>query len=76
MFLTLYFQLLGMSDFQASALNSIFLGANALGALLGGYIGDRAAQNYPCHGRIFVCQFSVFVGIPFSIVLFKVPLKH
>ena len=71
-FLTLYFQLLGMSDLQASALNALFLAANALGALLGGFVGDRAAARYPDHGRVFVCQFSVAVGVPFSLLLFKV----
>ncbi|KAK9793504.1 hypothetical protein WJX73_009675 [Symbiochloris irregularis] len=70
-YLTLYFQLLGMSNLQASILNSLFLAANALGALLGGFLGDRAASKYPQHGRILVCQFSVAVGIPFSLLLFK-----
>lgn len=73
-FLTLYFQLLGMSNFQAASLNSLFLGANAVGALLGGLVGDAAARSHPSHGRILVCQFSVAVGIPFSLILFKVLL--
>lgn len=38
----------------------------------GGYIGDKAAVRYPNHGRIFVVQFSVAVGIPFSLLLIKV----
>lgn len=71
-FLTLYFQLLGMTNLQASLLNALFLGANAIGALLGGCVGDEAARRYPQHGRIIVCQFSVAVGIPFSLLLLKV----
>lgn len=70
-FLTLYLQLLGMTDFQASALYALFLGGTALGGLLGGWVGDIAARFYPNHGRIFVTQFSVLAGIPFSILIMK-----
>ena len=38
-FLTLYMQLMGMSDFDASMLMSLFLGSTALGGLLGGGLG-------------------------------------
>ncbi len=71
-FLTLYLQLLGMSDFAASMLMALFLGSTALGGLLGGYVGDVAAARSPHHGRIFATQFSVFIGIPFSLLIFKV----
>ena len=70
-FLTFYFQLLGMSDFVASLLMAVFLAANAAGGLLGGIIGDAAAKKFPNHGRIFTCQFSVGIGVPLSIILFK-----
>ena len=70
-FLTLYFQLLGMSDFMASILMAIFLAANAAGGLFGGYVGDWAAKRFPNHGRIVACQFSVGIGVPLSILLFK-----
>ncbi len=43
-----------------------------LGGLLGGWIGDRAAARFPDHGRIVATQFSVIVGVPFSLLLFKV----
>ena len=42
------------------------------GGLLGGHIGDWAAARHPDHGRIAVCQFSVAVGVPLSVLLFKV----
>jgi MFS family permease len=71
-FLTLYLQLLGMSDGVASALMALFLGGSALGGLFGGWLGDLAAMHSPTHGRIVVCQISVFAGVPFSFVLFKV----
>lgn len=71
-FLTLYMQLMGMSDFDASMLMSLFLGSTALGGLLGGLIGDKAAARFPHHGRIAVTQFSVFTGIPMSWIIIKV----
>ncbi|KAL0030933.1 hypothetical protein WJX79_002316 [Trebouxia sp. C0005] len=70
-FLTLYMQLMGMSDFDASMLMSLFLGATAVGGLLGGWVGDLAASKYPHHGRIAVTQFSVFTGIPMSWLIIK-----
>lgn len=70
-FLTLYLQLIGMSDLHAGSLMALFLAGTALGGLLGGYIGDRAAAQYPNHGRIFVAQFSVSLGVPFSLLLIK-----
>ena len=61
-----------MSDAYASVLVSIFLGCTAVGGLLGGWLGDLAASRYPNYGRIAVCQFSVFAGVPLSLVLLKV----
>ena len=72
LFFTLYLQLIGMSDFRASMLVSLFFGAVALGNLLGGWVGDRAASRFPNGGRIAVTQFSVFIGIPLSWLLIKV----
>lgn len=72
LFFTLYLQLIGMSDLSASMLVSLFFGAVALGNLLGGWVGDRAASRFPNTGRIAVTQFSVFIGIPLSWLLIKV----
>lgn len=47
-FFTLYFQLLGFSNFIASALMSGFLFATAFGGLLGGWIGDKSAFLFCC----------------------------
>lgn len=44
-FLTFYLQLLGMTDLAASVLMSTFLGATAVGGLLGGYVGDLVAKR-------------------------------
>lgn len=61
----------GMSNAAASACVAVYLGAGGLGGLLGGWIGDVAAQRFPNHGRIVATQFSVIVGIPFAAIIFK-----
>ena len=73
-FLTLYLQLLGMSDAASSGLMAVFLGGTALGGLLGGWVGDKAAARYPQHGRILAVQYSVGSGVPFALLLLKVKL--
>lgn len=35
-------------------------------------MGDFAAKRWPHHGRIWACQFSVAIGIPFSVLILKV----
>ncbi|EFN51219.1 hypothetical protein CHLNCDRAFT_141208 [Chlorella variabilis] len=62
-FLTLYF--------QARPTPSCLPRRGGLGGLLGGWIGDCAARRFPDHGRIVATQFSVIVGVPFALLLFK-----
>ena len=71
-FLTLYLQLLGMSDSASSVIVALYLIGGGFGGLLGGWIGDTVASRFPNHGRIIATQFSVFIGIPFSFIIFKV----
>lgn len=52
-------------------MQALFLGATAVGGLIGGWVGDRAAMHYANHGRIFVVQFSVSMGPIFSVLLLK-----
>ena len=56
MFLTLYLQLLGMSDAAASALMALFLGGSALGGLVGGWLGDKAAQVTLQYNSVLKCM--------------------
>ena len=70
-FLTVYLQLIGFSDMDAALVNSVFLAGAALGGVLGGVVGDWAGSISKDHGRIWACQFSVFTGIPFTLVLLK-----
>jgi len=70
-FNTLYLQLLGMTDFQASLVAALFMLGTAIGAVIGGVIGDWSAERSPHHGRIFTAQFSVGMGVPLSIFIYK-----
>ena len=66
-FLTLYLQLLGMNDAAASSLMALFLGGSALGGLLGGWLGDKAAQASALQGVVSLLQLCVPVAIIDSI---------
>ena len=70
-FMTLYLQLIGMSDIQAAMVTSVFLLGTAGGFWIGGAVGDRASLLSPNHGRIVACQFSVVSGIPLMVLIFK-----
>lgn len=70
-FFTLWLQLLGFSDFTASGLVATFHMGCAIGAFLGGSIGDRMSVRFPNAGRIMTAQISVASGLPFSIFLLK-----
>lgn len=70
-FMTRYLQLIGFSNLSASLALSAFQAGAALGGVVGGVIGDWAAKRNANHGRIFACQFSVSMGIPFSLLVIK-----
>ena len=70
-FMTLYLLLTGFTNFGASVVLTVFLAGAAVGSLIGGILGDWAAKVSPDHGRIAVCQFSVLMGVPFSILVLK-----
>lgn len=69
-FLTLFFQVAGISAGHAAVLQSFQLASSAYGRLMGGKIGDTFARKWPNHGRPFVAQITVFSGIPLSACLF------
>jgi MFS family permease len=59
----------GFSDLEAAGLFAIIAFAAAMGNLIGGMIGDKAAKwNYD-KGRLLIAQFSVFAGIPLLILI-------
>ena len=65
-------QLMGMTNSAASVMVALYLLCGGLGGLLGGLIGDKVAARWPDHGRIVATQFSVIVGVPFALLIFKV----
>eukprot|EP00878_Enallax_costatus_P019399 GHUV01020468.1.p1 GENE.GHUV01020468.1~~GHUV01020468.1.p1 ORF type:complete len:515 (+),score=144.64 GHUV01020468.1:258-1802(+) len=70
-FFTLWLQLTGFSDSTSSLLVATFGAGVAMGALLGGAVGDRMAKRLPNNGRVFTAQFSVACGIPLTWLLLK-----
>jgi hypothetical protein len=71
-FFTLWLQLKGLSDGAAAGVYAMFLTGTAFGGALGGFLGDRASLVSPSHGRIFISQISVAMGLPLSFLIIKV----
>ncbi|EOD27627.1 hypothetical protein EMIHUDRAFT_52552, partial [Emiliania huxleyi CCMP1516] len=69
-FLTLYFELRGLSHAAAGATRSLLDTGAMFGNLLGGALNDLAARLAPTHGRVLVGQLSVFSGLPIFLLLF------
>eukprot|EP00884_Botryococcus_braunii_P002276 jgi/Botrbrau1/12049/Bobra.0295s0005.1 len=63
-FVTLYVQLLGLSDMAAGLMVALGMAANAVGGLLGGWLGDLASWASPNHGRVLICQVSIVGSMP------------
>jgi len=63
-YLTLYFQLRGVTDMQASLIGISGQIAGALGSLIGGVVGDRLSRCSKHHGRPLTAQISVLCGFP------------
>ncbi|GBF89652.1 MFS general substrate transporter [Raphidocelis subcapitata] len=70
-FFTLWLQLQGFPSSTSANIAATFGAGVAVGALLGGYIGDRAARRLPDSGRIFTAQASVASGIPLIWLVLK-----
>lgn len=63
-FYTLYFQSVGMPDWQASLLTACPLVGGLLGSLFGGWLGDQAERWSVSHGRPLVGQCGTLLAIP------------
>jgi len=70
-YMTLWFQLLGFSDWQSSLMRAVFAMGQSCGNLLGGILGDIASQLFPDSGRVLIAQTSVASGLPLSILLLR-----
>jgi len=67
---TLFFQLGGITDLQASLIDVFSQIAGSLGNLIGGIVGDRFSQCSKNHGRALTAQISVLAGIPVAYFVF------
>jgi len=71
-FFTLWFQLVGFSDFEASSLLAVFNVGIAFGGIVGGIVSDILASKFPDTGRVMTAQLSCILGFPLFYVLFRV----
>merc|ERR1719382_1964712 len=60
---TLFFQLGGITDLQASLIDVFSQVAGSLGGLIGGAVGDALSRCSRHHGRPITAQVSVLAGI-------------
>lgn len=63
-FYTLFFQYVGMPDWQASLLTACPLVGGLLGSLFGGWLGDQAERWNELHGRPLVGQLGTLLALP------------
>jgi MFS family permease len=70
LFMVIWFEYIGFDPLTAGLIFSLIAIGAALGNLLGGLIGDKAARWKPKTGRILIAQISVFSGIPLTLVIF------
>jgi MFS family permease len=72
LFITTWFEFVGFGPLTAGLLFAVLATGAALGELLGGWLGDRAAKWSPNRGRIMIAQISGISGIPMLFVIFFV----
>ncbi len=70
LFIIAWFEYIGFSGPLAAISFAVIAMGAALGNLLGGILGDRAARWNDVKGRIMVAQISVFSGIPMMFIIF------
>jgi len=68
--MTMYFQMSGLSDGEATVLQTEGLVVGIFGNALGGYVADALARRYGYHGRPLNAQFTVAVGMPLIAAMF------
>jgi len=69
-FRTFFFETAGLDKTEAATINLFGGIGNALGALLGGFVGDGLNRCWPLHGRVLAAEISVYGGIPIAFFTF------
>lgn len=69
-YVTLFLQTAGLGSYEAAFVVALGKATQSVGCLLGGILGDFAAERSPDHGRACVAQASVLAGIPMIWLLF------
>merc|ERR1712045_1083073 len=69
---TLFFQLAGLSDFQASMMDVILQLSSAVGQVIGGATGDVLTRCSRYHGRPITAQITVLAGMPIAWCIFMI----
>eukprot|EP00446_Apocalathium_sp_SHHI-4_P030124 CAMPEP_0177237486 /NCGR_PEP_ID=MMETSP0367-20130122/46020_1 /TAXON_ID=447022 ORGANISM="Scrippsiella hangoei-like, Strain SHHI-4" /NCGR_SAMPLE_ID=MMETSP0367 /ASSEMBLY_ACC=CAM_ASM_000362 /LENGTH=540 /DNA_ID=CAMNT_0018688479 /DNA_START=23 /DNA_END=1645 /DNA_ORIENTATION=+ len=67
---TLFFQLGGIKDWQASIIDVASQIAGSMGGMIGGIVGDSLSRCSRFHGRPITAQISVLAGIPVAWFIF------
>jgi len=67
---TLFFQLGGIKDWQASIIDVASQIAGSMGGMIGGCVGDSLSRLSRHHGRPITAQISVLAGIPVAWFIF------
>lgn len=70
LFIIAWFEYIGFPGIIAAIAFAVIAMGAALGNLLGGILGDKAARWNPEKGRIIIAQISVFSGIPMMFIIF------
>jgi len=70
-YMTLFFQLTGISDGQVAVLSGVGPITGALGNILGGLVADFLAVRLLLHGRPLSAQITVACGIPLIYLVFQ-----
>lgn len=71
-FMIMFYQYIGVSDFESSLLFGFSIISGGFGAILGGYVGDRLTRWSRNHGRPLTAQISVASGIPLIFVVLSI----
>lgn len=67
-FKIMFLQYVGFSSGQINIFTAAVVVPKVLGGMVGGFLGDYAAQASPRHGRALVGQFAVGCGIPLMLM--------